>query len=126
MDFGEWTGQELKKLAKEPLWRLVQGRPSAVRFPEGESFRELQQRTVDEVEQLAAAHPGKTIALVSHADVIKVIVAHYLGLHLDQFQRLMISPASLTQLAFTPMGGMLITLNDTAHLPLETEKPEDE
>ncbi len=123
VDFGKWAGKKLKKLAKKPLWRLVQGRPSAVRFPDGESFREFQNRAIDEVELLAAAHPGQTIVLVSHADVIKAIVAHYLGLHLDQFQHLMISTASLTLLAFTPMGGLVVSFNDTAHLPLEIEKP---
>jgi probable phosphoglycerate mutase len=126
VDFGEWTGKKLKKLAKKPLWRLVQGRPSYMRFPDGESFREFQSRAIDEVELLAATHPGQAIVLVSHADVIKAIVAHYLGLHLDQFQRLMISTASLSMLAFTPMGGFVVNFNDTAHLPLEIEEKESE
>lgn len=117
LDFGEWTGRELKELSQGPLWRLVQVRPSAVRFPGGESFLEASHRAVDQVEELAACHPEKTIALVSHADVIKTVVAHYLGMHLDLFQRLVISPASITVLSFTPMGGLVLSVNDTAHLP---------
>ncbi len=117
LDFGEWTGRELKELAKDPLWRLVQVRPSAMRFPGGESFREATHRAVDQVEELAARHPEQTIVLVSHADVIKAVVAHYLGMHLDIFQRLIISPASITVLSFTPMGGLVASVNDTAHLP---------
>ncbi len=125
VDFGEWAGRELKQLAKEPAWRLVQGRPSAMRFPEGESFREVLGRAVDEIENLAASHRGQTIVLVSHADVIKALASHYLGLHLDHFQRIVISPASLTVLAFGPMGGLVGSLNDTAHLPLEKQELDD-
>jgi len=119
VDFGDWTGQELKKLSQEPEWALVQARPSAMRFPNGESPREMLTRAVDEIERLAAAHRQECIVLVSHCDVIKAIVAHYLGLHLDLFQRLVVSPASISVLSFSPMGmGAFITgLNDTAHLP---------
>ena len=124
VDFGEWTGQELAELAKLPEWELVQGRPSAMRFPAGESFRAMQHRVVDEIERLAAAHPHEMIVLVSHADVIKAALAHYLGLHLDQFQRLMVNPASLSTLAFGPLGGTVVTVNDTAHLPPLHAPPE--
>lgn len=117
VDFGEWTGQELKELAKTPEWKVVQGRPSAMRFPAGESIWEMQHRVVDEIERLASAHPHEMIVLVSHADVIKAALAHYLGLHLDQFQRLMVGTASLSTLVFGPMGGMVVTFNDVAHLP---------
>jgi probable phosphomutase (TIGR03848 family) len=117
VDFGEWTGAKLDELAKLPEWQLVQGRPSAMRFPAGESIWEMQQRVVGEIERLAAAHAHEMIVLVSHADIIKAALAHYLGLHLDQFQRVMVSPASLSTLAFGPMGGTVVTLNDTAHLP---------
>jgi probable phosphoglycerate mutase len=124
VDFGEWTGQKLEELAKTPEWRVVQGRPSAMRFPAGESIWEMQYRVVDEIERLARAHPHEMIVLVSHADVIKSALAHYLGLHLDQFQRLMIGTASLSTLVFGPMGGMVVTLNDTAHLPPPHEQQE--
>jgi probable phosphomutase (TIGR03848 family) len=121
VDFGDWTGRELKELAQEPEWMLVQGRPSAVRFPSGESPREMVTRSVDEVERLAAAHPEQTVVLVSHSDVIKGVLAHYLGMHVDQFQRLVVSPSSISSLAFTPMGAVITCLNDTAHLPLSEE-----
>jgi probable phosphomutase (TIGR03848 family) len=121
VDFGDWTGRELKELAKEPEWFLVQGRPSAVRFPNGESPREMVTRSVDEVERLSAAHPEQTVVLVSHSDVIKGILAHYLGMHVDQFQRLVVSPSSISALTFTPMGALVACVNDTAHLPLPEE-----
>ena len=121
VDFGEWSGKELKKLAETPEWELVQAHASAMRFPGGESIREMQNRAVDEVERLAAAHKEETIALVSHADVIKCIAAHYLGMHLDLFQRLVTSPASLTVLRFTPRGARVVTLNDTSHLQDEQQ-----
>ena len=117
VDFGDWTGRDLKELAKEPEWPLVQGRPSAVRFPNGESPWEMLARAVAEVERLATAHREETIVLVSHSDVIKGICAHYLGLHLDLFQRLVISPASISVLAFSSMGARVVCLNDTAHNP---------
>lgn len=125
VDYGDWTGKDLKELATMPQWMLVQGRPSAVRFPAGESIWEMQHRAVEEIERLAAAHAHETIALVSHADVIKAALAHYLGLHLDQFQRLVISPASLSILTFGPLGGLVLTVNDTAHLPPQPDRETD-
>jgi probable phosphoglycerate mutase len=123
VDFGDWAGRELKELAKEPEWPLVQGRPSAMRFPNGESPREMLDRAINGLESVAASHPEEITVLVSHSDVIKAILAHYLGLHLDLFQRLMISPASISVLAFTPMGGRVVCINDTAHNP---EIPRDD
>ena len=120
-DFGDWTGQKLVKLAREPEWRLVQARPSSVGYPNGESIRQMQSRALDAVERLVASHEGETIILVTHADIVKAVVAHYLGLHLDLFQRLIISPASISTLSFTRMGGLVTTLNDTAHNPPDTE-----
>lgn len=116
VDCGDWTGRDLKELAKEPEWLLVQGRPSAMRFPGGESPREMMTRAVDEVERLKELHRQGTIVLVSHSDIIKVILAHYLGMHLDLFQRLVVSPASTSSLTFTPMGARVSCMNDTAHL----------
>ena len=123
VDFGDWAGRELKELAKEPEWLLVQGRPSAVRFPNGESPWEMLTRAVAEVERLAIAHREESVVLVSHSDLIKAICAHYLGLHLDLFQRIVISPASISVLAFSSMGGRVVCLNDTAHNP---PPPKDE
>ena len=110
--YGDWTGRTLKELAKEPLWKVVQATPSAARFPGGESLFEMQARAVQAVERLREAHPSQTVAVCSHADVIKALACHYLGMHLDLFQRLVVSPASVTALAFGP-APYLVRLNDT-------------
>jgi probable phosphomutase (TIGR03848 family) len=110
--YGDWTGRELKQLVKEPLWKVVQATPSAARFPQGESIYEMQARAVLATERLREAHPGQTVAVCSHADVIKALVCHYLGMHLDLVQRVVVSPASVTAIAFGPVP-YLVRLNDT-------------
>src|SRR4029450_5788049 len=109
--YGDWTGRTLKELAREPLWKVVQTTPSAARFPEGESLFETQARAVLAVERLREAHPRQTVAVCSHADVIKALACHYLGMHLDLFQRVVVSPASVTAIAFGP-APYLVRLND--------------
>lgn len=113
--YGEWTGQSIKELAKQDTWRVVQYVPSRARFPNGEAIREMQARAVSELDAIVAAHPEETVLVVSHADVLKAALAHYVGLHLDLFQRLVVNPASLSVVTFTPMGPRLVCLNDTAH-----------
>jgi probable phosphomutase (TIGR03848 family) len=110
--YGDWTGRTLKELGREPLWKVVQATPSAARFPDGESLFEMQARAVLAVEGLREAHPGQTVAVCSHADVIKALTCHYLGMHLDLFQRVVVSPASVTAIAFGPVP-YLVRLNDT-------------
>lgn len=100
-DFGRWTGRRLKSLYKLSAWQAVQRSPSNFRFPEGESFLEMQSRVVAALNELASRHRGKTVVAVSHADTIKAAVAHALGMHLDMFQRLLISPASQTAIQLT-------------------------
>jgi probable phosphomutase (TIGR03848 family) len=112
-DFGEWTGQELKGLAKLPEWATVQRYPSGFRFPGGESFTDMQTRIVDAVQRLVARHPGGVVVAVSHADPIKAAVAHALGTHLDLFQRIVISPASITAIAYGGTGPAVLTVNST-------------
>ncbi|MGH8989994.1 MAG: MSMEG_4193 family putative phosphomutase [Acidimicrobiia bacterium] len=112
-DYGEWTGQKIEDLRGSDLWKLVQVTPSAVRFPQGESVREMQSRIVTALEEVVAAHPGDLVVVVSHADPIKAAVAHFTGVHLDLFQRLFVSPASCTVLRFGPGGAALVKLNDT-------------
>jgi len=119
---GRWTGQPLEKLRKRRLWRKVQFVPSAMRFPGGESFQEVQARIVAEVEHLCSEHPEQTIAVVSHADVLKAVVAYTIGLHLDLFQRLVIAPASLTVLDLGGLMPRLLCLNDISHLPAVPEE----
>ena len=82
----------------------------------------MQARGVQAVNKLVAKHPGQTILLVSHADLIKSIIAHYLGVHLDLFQRIVVSPASITTVVFTFMRPMVYTVNDTSHIPAPPKK----
>ena len=112
-DFGEWTGKQLKDLMKLPAWATVQRYPSGFRFPGGESFAEMQARIGDAVARLAAKHPGGTIVCVSHADPIKAAIASALGTHLDLFQRIVISPCSITAVTYGPMGPTVLTVNST-------------
>jgi len=115
--YGDWTGRALKELREEKLWPVVQVYPGGARFPGGESLREVQARMVAELDAIRDAHPGQTVAVVSHSDPIKLAVAHYTGLPLDLFQRLTISPASVTAFAFSHFGPRLICLNHTGALP---------
>jgi probable phosphomutase (TIGR03848 family) len=115
--YGDWTGRPLQELQQEDLWPVIQSYPGGVRFPGGESFRELQARVVEELDTIRDRHPGQAVAVVSHADPIKMAVAYYLGLPLDLFQRLVISPASVTGLSFAPLGPRLLCLNVTESWP---------
>lgn len=112
-DFGEWTGRKLAELRKLPEWTRVQSQPSGFRFPKGESFAEMQQRIWNELERLVTAHPGETVVAVSHADPIKAAVAMATGVHLDLFQRIVISPCSITPLLFTSSGPVVLAVNST-------------
>jgi probable phosphomutase (TIGR03848 family) len=113
--YGDWTGREVKVLAKDPLWRVVQAHPSAAVFPgpDGEPLRATQARAVDAVRDWnARLGDDATYAVVSHGDVIKAIVADALGLHLDLFQRIAVDPASLTVIRYTQLRPFLVRLND--------------
>lgn len=111
LDIGDWTGEELKKVRRTPEWKVVQGHPSGFRFPGGESFVDLQARIVATIARLAAAHRGGTIVAVSHADTIKAAVGHAMGTHLDMFQRITISPCSITAVLYGEMGPMVLNVN---------------
>ena len=113
-DFGDWTGAALKGLAKLPEWKTVQQYPSGFRFPGGESFAEMQTRMVSTIGRLVAAHPGETVVAVSHADPIKAAVNQALGAHLDLFQRVVISPCSISAVAYSPLGPTVLTVNSIA------------
>ena len=115
-DFGNWTGAELKQLMKKPEWVTVQRYPSGFRFPDGESFTAMQARMVDTITGLCQKHPGETIVAVSHADPIKAAVADALGSHLDLFQRIVISPCSVTAIAYGPLGPTVLAVNSTSDL----------
>ncbi len=113
VQYGLWTGKSLKVLKRTKLWPVVQRHPTRMEFPEGETFRAVQARAVDEVEKIAAEHPKDLVAAFSHGDVIKLIVAHYLGLPLDLFQRIMINTGSVTVLHLEASHAALVKLNDT-------------
>ena len=112
-DFGEWTGSQLKDLMKLPEWRTVQRYPSGFRFPGGESFTEMQGRITGAVASLVARHKGGVVVAVSHADPIKAAVADALGTHLDLFQRIVVSPCSVTAVAYGSGGPAVLTVNHT-------------
>ncbi|MGZ4675065.1 MAG: MSMEG_4193 family putative phosphomutase [Acidimicrobiia bacterium] len=124
-DYGDWTGGQLVDLATTDLWKVVQRQPSRARFPNGESIAEMQTRTVAALEGVVAAHPGETVVVVSHADPIKAVIAHFTGVHLDLFQRIAVSPASITVFSIGVHGVMLLKCNDTGSLS-ELIPPEPE
>jgi probable phosphomutase (TIGR03848 family) len=112
-DFGDWTGEDLARLRKLPEWRTVQRYPSGFRFPGGESFAEMQTRTTGCLAELVAAHPGETVVAVSHADPIKAALAQALGTHLDLFQRIVVSPCSISAIWYGPDGPVVLATNST-------------
>ncbi|HYN87279.1 MAG TPA: histidine phosphatase family protein, partial [Ardenticatenaceae bacterium] len=126
VNFGQWQGRALKDLEKEDLWRVVQAYPSVVCFPGGESFLAAQARAVYSVEMIAATlQPEQAAIVVSHSDIIKAIVAYYAGMHLDQFQRLVVNPASITIIGLTPFRPAILRLNDDSHLPEPEPAPQE-
>ena len=125
--YGSWEGKKIKNLAREPLWHAVQYYPSRMRFPgKGEALREVQFRMVQMLEQLAVQHKDETIVVVSHADAIKLVLAYYLGVHMDLFQRVAVSPASVSILYLAENGAMrVLRMNDDGPLrPFERPKKE--
>ncbi len=116
--YGDWEGKRIKKLAKKPLWHVVQHYPSRMRFPSGESLLEVQFRGVQAIERLSRTHKNEAIVIVSHADLIKLVLSHYLGVHIDLFQRIVISPASTSVLHLSDRGFVhVIRINDDGPLP---------
>jgi probable phosphomutase (TIGR03848 family) len=114
--YGDWTGKELKELAKDPLWPVVQAHPSAVRFPgpEGETMLAMQHRAVSAIRDWnAVLGPDATYVVCSHGDVIKAIVSDALGLHLDMCQRIQVDPCSLTVVRYTQLRPFLVRMNDS-------------
>lgn len=116
MDYGDWSGKKLGVLSKKPLWKTIQARPSIVRFPNGESFAEMSERVNSALHDILNTGT-KRVLVCSHGDVIKAIIAQSLGLHLDQFQRIIIDPASISAIQMSTEGAQVIKVNDTSHLP---------
>jgi broad specificity phosphatase PhoE len=115
-DFGEWTGAALSDLVKRPEWTTVQRYPSGFRFPGGESFTAMQARMVDTITAIGDRHRGETVVAVSHADPIKAVVADALGTPLDLFQRIVISPCSITAISYGTTGPTVLAVNSTGSL----------
>jgi probable phosphomutase (TIGR03848 family) len=111
IEYGGWTNRSLRSLARTKLWSTVQRWPSGVRFPDGESLREVQVRAINEIEKIAEEHPNGTVCCVSHGDVIKLALAHYLGVHIDLYQRLVVAPASVSVFSLTERGPLVLSLN---------------
>ena len=116
INIGRWQGLSLRAARRRKLWPTIQRSPSLARFPEGESFLEAQARIVDALETIRANHSG-TIACVSHADPIKLAIAHYVGMPIDSFQRLEIGPSSISELSFKEGSARLIRLNAILQSP---------
>ena len=120
VQYGGWTNRSLKSLMKTKLWGQVQRFPSAARFPDGETLREVQSRAIAEIERIVADHPKGKVCLVSHGDVIKLVAAHYLGVHIDLFQRIVIDPASVSVISVTSHGPYVLALNNCPLTPAES------
>jgi len=121
--YGQWQGAKLSALRRQKLWHTVQMYPSRAHFPSGEAIRQAQARAVNALENLVTRHPGQRVAIVSHSDVIKLIVAHYLGAHIDLFQRIEISPASISIIRLGSDRPYITCLNDTSFLPVRRAEP---
>lgn len=115
--YGKWTNRPLKSLMKTKLWEQVVHQPSSVRFPDGESLREVQTRAVTEIEKIAEEYPKGKVCCVSHGDVIKLVAAHYLGVHIDLYQRIVIGPASVSVIALSSYGPRILALNNCPMSP---------
>jgi 2,3-bisphosphoglycerate-dependent phosphoglycerate mutase len=132
-DYGEWTGRPMKELVTEELWKVVQAHPAGVRFPGGEAMAEMSARSVRSVRawdaRVVEASGEEAVWLaVAHGDVIKSVLADALGVHLDAFQRIVVDPASLSVVRYTPHRSYVLAMNTTAgslaHLTRQ-EAPEE-
>lgn len=114
--YGDWTNRPMKQLMRTKLWRTVQQNPAAARFPGGESLLECQNRIVSETGRIAAAHASRVVAIVSHGDTIRLLLAHFSGVHTDNFQRISVSPASVSAVAVGEGMPRILKINDTGTL----------
>ena len=114
-DFGDWTGRRLRDLSKLKSWATVQKQPSSFRFPNGESFTEMQNRMLKTVDKILERHPGETVVCVSHADPIKAILASAVGTPLDLFQRIVVGPCSTSVVLYTKERPLVLTLNSNGN-----------
>jgi probable phosphoglycerate mutase len=113
VDYGSWSGKKLSVLSRHKLWKTVQAHPSAMYFPKGEGLAHMQQRAMKAVHESVNSKRSGAAVLVSHGDVIKAIIASALGMHLDDFQRIVIDPASVTILDYSHGQARLTLMNDS-------------
>lgn len=113
---GDWDGLPLKELAQTKTWQMFQVCPSLTRLPNGETGLEMQTRALAELDVICAAHPQDTVAIFTHADIIKAVLAFYLGAHLDHFQRIVISPASISVVSIDKGNPHILRVNDTGRM----------
>jgi len=114
-NFGDWTGRRLRDLSKLKSWSTIQKQPSNFRFPNGESFTEMQNRMLKTVDKILERHSGETVVCVSHADPIKSILASAVGTPLDLFQRILVGPCSASMVLYTKERPLVLTLNSNGN-----------
>jgi probable phosphomutase (TIGR03848 family) len=125
--YGDWTGKPLKRLAREPLWRVVQAHPGAARFPGegGESIMDMQHRAVTAIMDWNERLGAEAVYMIcSHGDVIKSVIADSLGMHIDMLQRIQVDPCSLSAIRYTPLRPFVLRMNDTGGGVASLKKPE--
>lgn len=116
MDAGDWTGRTLLSLRRTKLWQTVQRSPSRFHFPGGESFVEAEARVLDQVERIVARHPRGRVVVGTHGDLVRMLISHLAGAHLDQFQRVMAEPASVSVVHLGDGVPRILLVNDTGSL----------
>jgi probable phosphomutase (TIGR03848 family) len=121
--YGDWTGRSIPQLRRTKLWRTLQHTPSAIRFPGGETLRDVQARALDAVETIAGAHADATVVVVTHADVVRLLLAHFAGVHLDLFERFIVEPASISAIAIHDGRAAIVKVNDTGELGSLVPRP---
>jgi probable phosphoglycerate mutase len=127
LEYGDWSGKTLKQLGRRKLWKVVQEKPSEMRFPNGESFPEVQARAVAEIQRITAAHNAEDdlVACYSHGDVIRLLLSYFLGMPLDLFQRVGVSPASISVISINKDGRPYVAhMNEVLNFELRAEKPD--
>jgi len=116
MDAGDWTGRTLRSLQRTKLWNTVQRNPSRFQFPAGESFVDAEARVLDEIERIVTRHPRGRVLIGTHGDLVRMLVSHYTGAHLDQFQRVLADPASVSVVHLGDGVPRILLVNDTGSL----------
>lgn len=114
IDFGAWTGRRIDDLADDPTWRNWNSFRSATRIPAGENMLAVQARAVGLTQRACLEHPSRSVLLVSHAEVLRAVIMHHLGLPMDLWARIELEPGSLSVVEVLPWGTRLVRLNETA------------